>query len=144
MEKISDIMVKNIVTFKENDSILDIAKKMGEKDIGCTIIVKGEKPIGIITERDMVKRVVAKNLDLKKIKAKDIMTSPVESINPESNIFYVNKIMREKGYKRYPVAKNGKLVGLVTQTDLIDYFTEKRRKFVLSNLGKNLKNKYPV
>jgi len=144
MDKIKDIMVKNVVTFKEDDSVFEIAKKMGERDIGCAVIVKGKKVTGIITERDMVKRVVGKNIDSKKIKAKDVMTSPAEVIDPDSNIFYVNKIMREKGYKRYPVAKNGNLVGLVSQTDLIDYFTEQRKKFVLNNLSKSLKSKYPV
>lgn len=144
MEKIKDIMIKRVITFKENSSVIDIAKKMGALDIGCAVIVRGNKPIGIITERDIVKRVAAKNLDVKKAKARDIMTSPVESINPDTNIYYVGKIMKEKGYKRYPVSKNGKLVGLVTQTDLINYFTEQRRKFVLSSLGKKLKKKYPV
>ncbi len=137
-------MIKKVITFKGDSSIKDVAEKMGKLDIGCAIIVNGQKPIGIITERDMVKRVVGKKLDVDKIKAKEIMTSPVETINPEANIYYVSKVMKEKGYKRYPVAKNGKLVGLVTQTDLINYFTEQRRKFVLSNLSKKLKNKYPI
>jgi CBS domain-containing protein len=144
MEKIRDIMIKKVITFKDDSSIIDIAKKMGSLDIGCTIIVKGKKPIGIITERDMVKKVIAKSLDVKKTKARDIMTSPVETINPDANIYYVSKVMKEKGYKRYPVVKNGNLIGLVSQTDLMNYFTEQRRKFVLSSLGKKLKKKYPI
>ncbi|MEK6841109.1 MAG: CBS domain-containing protein [Nanoarchaeota archaeon] len=142
MEKIKDIMGKRFIAFNENSSVKSIAKKMGELDLGCAIIVKGDKPIGIITERDIVKRVVAKDLDVNKIKAKDIMTSPVKTIDPDANIYYVAKIMDEKGYKRYPVAKNGKFIGLVTQTDLINYFTEQRRKFVLKNLSKKLRKKY--
>jgi CBS domain-containing protein len=144
MEKIKDILGKKSIVFNENSSIKDIAKKMGEVDLGCAIITKKNKPIGIITERDIAKRVVAKDLDVNKIKAKDIMTSPVETINPDANIYYVARIMKEKGYKRYPVVKNGKFIGLVTQGDLIDYFTEQRRKFVLKNLSKGLKNKYPI
>ena len=144
MEKIRDIMIKKVITFKEDSSVKDIAEKMGKFDIGCAIIVKGKKPIGIITERDMVKRIVAKRIDISKTKAKEIMTSPVETINPEANIYYVSKVMKEKKYKRYPVAKDGNLVGLVTQTDMINYFTEQRRKFVLSSLGKKLRNKYPI
>ena len=142
MEKIKDIMGKRSIAFNENSSVKDIAKKMGALDLGCAVIVRGDKPIGIVTERDMVKRVVAKNLDLKKTKAKEIMTSPVETINPDANIYYVAKIMKEKGYKRYPVSKNGRFIGLVTQTDLINYFTEQRKKFVLRNLSKKLRKKY--
>ena len=135
-------MSKKSVVFKEDSSIKDISKKMGKIDVGCAVVVRKSKPVGIITERDIVKRVVAKDLDVYKTRAKDIMTSPVETINPEANIYYVAKIMKEKGYKRYPVAKNGKYVGLVTQGDLINYFTEQRRKFVLKNLSKKIKNKY--
>lgn len=142
MEKIKDIMGKRFISFNENSSVKDIAKKMGKYDLGCAIIVRKNKPIGIITERDMVKRVVAKNLDVNKTKAKEIMTNPVESIDPNANIYYVAKIMNEKGYKRYPVTKNGKFIGLVTQTDLVNYFREQRRKFVLKNLSKRLRKRY--
>lgn len=137
-------MGKKSVVFNENSSVKSLAEKLGKIDVGCAIIVRRGKPIGIITERDVVRKVVAKNLDPNKVKTKDIMTSPVETINPDANIYYVSRVMKEKGYKRYPVAKNGKYVGLVTQGDLIDYFTEQRKKFVLKSLSKRLKNKYPI
>jgi len=142
METVRDIMGKKFIAFSENSSVQEIAKKMGQLDLGCAVIVRNNNPIGIITERDMVKRVVAKNLDVKKTKAKDVMTTPVETIDPDANIYYVAKIMKEKGYKRYPVAKKGKFLGLVTQTDLIDYFTEQRKKFVLKYLNKRLRKHY--
>jgi len=66
MEKIRDIMGKRFIAFNENSSVRNIAKKMGKYDLGCAIVVKNNKPIGIITERDMVKRVVARNLDVNK------------------------------------------------------------------------------
>ena len=86
MEKIRDIMGKRFIAFNENSSVRNIAKKMGKYDLGCAIVVKNNKPIGIITERDMVKRVVARNLDVNKTKAKDVMTKPVETINPDANV----------------------------------------------------------
>lgn len=137
-------MHKGATTFDINSNVEEISKVMGNKDIGAVIITKNKKLIGIITERDMVKRVIAKNLDPKKTKAHQIMTSPVESVPPEANIYYVSNIMQKKGYKRYPVVKNGKVVGMLSQTILIDYFTEQRKKFVLKYLNKKLKKEYPV
>lgn len=143
MEKVKDIMSKNVVTFSENSKLIDIAKSMGAKNISCVVITKNKIPIGIITERDMTKTVVAKNLDAKKTEAIDVMSSPVISIEPETNIYYAKKLMKEKNFRRFPVTKNKKLIGLITKTDLVDYFAEQRKKFVLKSLNKSLRKKYP-
>ena len=117
---------------------------MGKNEISCVVITKDKKPIGVITERDMTKTAVAKNLDSEKTKAKDIMSKPVVSISPDMNIYYTKKLMKEKKFRRFPVTKNNKLVGLITKTDLFDYFTEQRKKFVMSSLKKSLRKSYPV
>ena len=92
----------------------------------------------------MVKRVIAKNLNPKKTKAYEIMTSPVESVSPDANIYYTSDLMRKKGYKRYPVVKNGRVVGMLSQSVLIDYFKEQRKRFVLKFLNKKQRGEYPV
>ena len=142
METVKDIMIKKFITFDPNSNIEKIAKVMGKMDIGAVVISKNKKPIGIITERDMVKRVIARNLNPKKTKASQIMTSPVESVSPDANIYHTSKMMQEKGYKRYPVVKNNKLVGMISQTILIDFFREQRKKFVLKHLNKKLRRHY--
>ena len=131
MESVKDIMNKKITTFDVNSDVETIAKFMGKADIGAVIITKNKVLVGIITERDMVKRVIAKNLNPKKTKAYEIMTSPVESVSPDANIYYTSDLMRKKGYKRYPVVKNGRVVGMLSQSVLIDYFKEQRKRFVL-------------
>ena len=144
MESVKDIMNKKITVFDVNSNVEKIANFMGRVDIGAVIITKNKKIVGIITERDIVKRVVARNLDPKKTKSYQVMTSPVESVPPEANIYYVSNIMQRKGYKRYPVVKNGKVVGMLSQTILIGYFTQQRKKFVLKYLNKRLKKEYPT
>jgi len=136
MESVKDIMNKKITTFDVNSDVETIAKFMGKADIGAVIITKNKVLVGIITERDMVKRVIAKNLNPKKTKAYEIMTSPVESVSPDANIYYTSDLMRKKGYKRYPVVKNGRVVGMLSQSVLIDYFKEQRKRFVLKFLNK--------
>ena len=142
METVKDIMNKKVTIFDINSSAHKIAEIMGKMDIGAVIITKNKKPIGIITERDMVKRVIAKNLDPKKTKAYQIMTTPVKTVSPDANIYYTSRVMQQKGYKRYPVVKNNKLVGMLSQTILIDYFTQQRKKFVLRYLNKKLRKHY--
>lgn len=144
MESVKDIMNKKITTFDVNSDVETIAKFMGKADIGAVIITKNKVLVGIITERDMVKRVIAKNLNPKKTKAYEIMTSPVESVSPDANIYYTSDLMRKKGYKRYPVVKNGRVVGMLSQSVLIDYFKEQRKRFVLKFLNKKQKKEYPV
>ena len=144
MESVKDIMNKKITTFDVNSDVETIAKFMGKADIGAVIITKNKVLVGIITERDMVKRVIAKNLNPKKTKAYEIMTSPVESVSPDANIYYTSDLMRKKGYKRYPVVKNGRVVGMLSQSVLIDYFKEQRKIFVLKFLNKKQKKEYPI
>ena len=142
METVKDIMNRKVINFDENSSVDKIAKELGKYDTGCAIITRNRKPVGIITERDMVKRVIALDLDIKKIKAKNIMTSPVESIDQNTNIYYASKVMQEKKYQRYPVIKSGKIIGIITQGNLIAYFTQQRKKFVLKYLNKKLRKHY--
>jgi len=145
METVKNIMTKKVFTAKEGDDIYFIAKSMKKKNIGSCIIIKDKKPIGIITERDLTQKVLANNLSAKETKAKDIMSSPCITVKPEDNVFYVNKIMDAKKFKKMPVTnKEGKLIGILTQTDLNKYFTIQRKKFVLSSLNKTLRGSYPI
>ncbi|MFH1209531.1 MAG: CBS domain-containing protein [archaeon] len=144
MELVKDVMTTKVITSLENDSLVDIGKKMAKYEISCIIIVRDRKPVGLITERDLSQRVVAKNLNCKKTKAKQVMTKSVKYIEPDKNIYYANQQMKKKKIRRFPVVQNGELVGVITQSDLIRYFSEQRKRFVLSNLKKEIKESYPI
>ena len=138
-------MTKKVVTCNSNCSIMEAAKKMRKKTISSVVVVEGKKPMGIVTERDFTRKVVSVNLDTKKNEVKKIMTSPVISIPPETNIYYANEYMTKKKFRRFPVIdKKGNLVGIITQRDLLDYFTKQRKKFVMGSLSKELKKSYPI
>jgi CBS domain-containing protein len=145
MESVEKIMTKNVVTCSPNTSIMEAAKKMRNKTISSVVIIEDKKPVGIVTERDFTKKVVSVNLDTKSNNVTKIMTSPVITIPPETNIFYANEQMQKRKIRRFPVTdKNGELIGIITQRDILNYLTEQRKKFVMSSLGKDLKGKYPV
>ncbi|MBS3143542.1 CBS domain-containing protein [Candidatus Woesearchaeota archaeon] len=145
VETVDKIMTRKVVTCSPETSIMDAAKKMRKKTISSVVVVLNKKPIGIVTERDFTRKVVSVNLDAKKNNVSKIMTSPVISIPPNTNIYYANEYMQKKKFRRFPVTnEKGELIGIITQRDLLDYFTAQRKKFVMGNLSKELRKSYPI
>jgi len=91
---------------------------MRDLNIGAVPVVDGERPVGIITDRDIVLRCVAEEKDATKVKASEIMTKKLITVNPEINVKEAAKIMAEHQIRRLPVVENGKLVGIVSLGDL--------------------------
>jgi len=116
--KVSDIMTKAVITANEKDSILKTAQKMRDANIGGVVITEKGRVIGILTEGDIIKDVVAKGLDSKKVLVKSIMKHPVRVIPPETDVEEAVRIMRDLNIERLPVISKGKLVGLVTERDI--------------------------
>lgn len=115
---VEDVMRKQLVTGKPSMTVSDAAKIMNDFNIGCLIIVDNGKLVGIITDSDM-KGIVARNLDSKKTNVSEVMTSRVLTVEHHKPIDYAIEIMAERSIKRLPVTKEGKLVGLVSVSDII-------------------------
>ena len=129
MEIVKNVMDKKFLKVKPTDDVVFVAKKMLKGDYGCALVYEGKKAIGIITERDMVRRVVAKGCGL--VPVKTVMSGPIMSIEEDVNIFYAGKLMKDKGFKRLPVSKKGKIIGVLTDTGLTNYFTVKKKDEIL-------------
>jgi len=99
--------------------ISDVVAKMNKFRIGSVVVVQGRKPVGIITERDILRKVVELGLDPRTVKARDIMSAPILIINEEVSVEEAASIMTRNSIKKLPVVKNGNLVGIVTATDLV-------------------------
>ena len=116
--KINDIMVKDVITVAPQENIKKAAELMNKNEIGCLIVVEDGKPIGIVTERDMVNRVLLSKKKLGKIEVCDVMTKSVISGKPDMEIISALRLMFKHGVKKLPIVDKGHLVGLVTLTDL--------------------------
>lgn len=114
MAKISRIMVTGVPTLKKDANVSDAAKLMASKPHGCAVVVENKKPVGIITESDMVKNIVSKKISLRE-NVSMIMSSPITSLNHDTTLEKANKIIDTKHFMRYPVIEDGNLVGLVTE-----------------------------
>ncbi|MDH5793055.1 MAG: CBS domain-containing protein [Candidatus Bathyarchaeota archaeon] len=114
-----DIMVKKVITTKQEATIEDAIKLMNKYEIGCLVVVENGKPVGIITERDLLKRVLAKSKELRNMKVMEIMSEPLISVEPNTEIEEAAKLMFQKKIKKLPIVEKGKLLGLVTLTDIL-------------------------
>jgi len=117
--EVKDVMVKNVVTVEAEATVRDAAKLMNERDIGCLLVMKGKTPVGIVTERDMLERVLLKSKDSRKTKIGKVMSKPLMVGEPQTDIRDAVRLMVEGKIKRLPVVENGHLLGLVTFTDIV-------------------------
>ncbi|MCW4031619.1 MAG: CBS domain-containing protein [Candidatus Bathyarchaeota archaeon] len=122
---VKDIMSSPVITLHEDATSNKVAHLMDENDLGCVIITnKMGKPVGIITERDLVQRVLAKNLMPDAINAKEIMTSPLVTIEPEETISEAARRMSRLDIRRLGVVYKGNLVGVVSSRDILGVMPE--------------------
>jgi CBS domain-containing protein len=116
---VRDVMTRPVITADADIDVLTAAKRMALANVGCLIVVSGEKPIGILTERDLVKKIVAKATDPQAVKVGDVMSSPLVTISPEASLRDAASLMLKSGVKRLPVTSNERLEGIITDTDLV-------------------------
>jgi CBS domain-containing protein len=122
---VKDVMSSPVVTTDEEAPSNKIAKLMSENKFGCVIVTnKDGKPLGIITERDLVLRVLSENLQPKSVKAKDVMTSPLATIEPDATISEAARRMSRMDIRRLGVTYKGDLIGLVSSKDILGVMPE--------------------
>jgi len=98
---------------------------MDQHELGCVIVTgKDEKPIGIITERDLVSRVVAKNILPHKLKAKEVMSTPLMTISSETTLSETARAMSRLNIRRLGVMYKGNLVGIISSKDILSVTPE--------------------
>jgi CBS domain-containing protein len=119
--KVDDVMVKEVITIDQNSTVKEAAEVMNKFEIGCLIAVRKGKAIGMITERDLLKRIVAEARDATKTKVKDVMSSPLVVIEPNVELEEAIKLMFQMKIKKLPVVDGKRLVGLITLTDIVRF-----------------------
>ena len=117
--EIRSIMVDKVVTTKKDATVKEAVELMNKHEIGCLVVVENEEPVGIITERDLLKRVLAESKETKNMKVEEVMSTPVLYVTPNVEVEDAAKLMIQNKIKKLPVVEKGKLRGLVTLTDLL-------------------------
>jgi len=115
---VKDLMSRKVNKIEEYKTVYHAARKMAEERRGYVIVMKKDKPIGILTDSDILEKVISKSKDPKKVKVKEVMSTPLITISPDDEIVEASRLMRKNLIKRIPVVKNGKLVGIITDGDI--------------------------
>ena len=126
---VKDIMSRPIISEDEETLVTKIAEDMEELGIGSVVITKGGEPVGFITERDIALKALLKNRRASEVKAKEIMTAPLVTIDPETSVEEACKLAARKRIKRLPVVENGVPIGIVSIRDLLTRKPEYVREF---------------
>ncbi|WP_391117908.1 CBS domain-containing protein [Psychrobacillus sp. L3] len=112
---VKDVMSKEVVTCNPQDYVNEVADQMRTLDIGCLPVLSNKKLVGMITDRDIVTRSVAKDA---KSKVEDVMTKSIISVSPDDSTAEASIIMARNQIRRLPVVENSELVGFVSLADL--------------------------
>lgn len=115
---VKDVMTRHVRTIDEEATISAAAKVMAKWKIGALVVVKGDKPTGMLTEGD-VSRLVARGLDPRTTPV-TIGRKKLVTVAPDERIEVAAKTMADAGVKKLPVLEEGKLVGILTQTDIVN------------------------
>ena len=129
---VRDVMTRTVVTATPDMSAAEAGKKMVENQVGNIIIVKDGGPVGIVTESDMVAKVIARNVKPGSIKLEQLMSKPLITTKSNDDIHDAVLMMAQKKIRRLPVIDSGALVGIITDTDVIQVSSEVNQ--ILDNL----------
>jgi CBS domain-containing protein len=115
---VRDIMKKNVISIDSSMTVNDAAKMMDDASIGAIVVLENGIAVGIITERDLVRRIIAKEKPLS-TNVKVAMSSPLIVINPDDTVWDLAQLMKTRRIHRVPAVKDNRLVGMVTTSDVV-------------------------
>ena len=115
---VTDVMRKNVISIDSSMTVKDAAIMMVDTNVGCVVITRGNAPIGILTERDFVKKIVSEERDLSTPLA-DVMSFPLIAVDSGDTVWEAAEIMKKNKIHKAPVEDQGKLVGIITATDIV-------------------------
>lgn len=143
---IGDIMTKSVISVDSSITVNEAAKMMEDGKVGAVIVMENNKPVGIVTDRDFSVKVAAHAYQIT-TPIKQIMSSPVLTINSDETVRTAADIMHEKEVRKLPVMKNENVVGIITATDIVNLLAvtseEDMRNMYFHSIAKIYKNYSP-
>ncbi|MFW6194206.1 MAG: cyclic nucleotide-binding/CBS domain-containing protein [Halobacteriota archaeon] len=116
---VKEIMTREVCTSEKDKSMLNASRKMIKFGVGSILVTEDQKVMGIVTERDIVTKLIGENKVPHKVKVQDVMSSPLVTVTSSTSIREASDLMQRKGIRRLPVIDNGNLVGIITDADIL-------------------------
>ena len=126
MITVGELMSEKVVVVEGDTPLAKVAQTMRKKNVGCVVVCERGKPVGVITEWDIMRKVVEKNLEPRRFSARDVMSSPLISVRRDTDAMEALKLMIKKKIRRLPVVEEGRLLGIVTLVDLFSVLQENK------------------
>jgi len=117
--RIEDIMVRDVLTVDAQSSVFDATVKMNDGNVGCVVVVSDGEAVGILTERDILRKIVVEKRDAEKTRVGDVMSAPLITGEPDMSMEDAIKVMVLNRVKKLPILEDGRLVGIVTLFDIV-------------------------
>ncbi|MBN2331269.1 MAG: CBS domain-containing protein [Candidatus Aenigmarchaeota archaeon] len=124
---LKDEMNRDVTLVNPDKSVRYAGQILKAVGIGCMLVIDKGKVVGILTERDITQKVVADGLDPEKTRVRDIMSKNIISLSKDDTIDDAVDLMEQKGIKKLPIMENGKILGIVTMTDLLRKLREREK-----------------
>lgn len=115
---VSEIMKKQVITVDSSMTVKDVAKIMEDANVGCVVVMEDNTAVGIVTEKDFVRRMVARDKP-GSTNVKTVMSSPLIVAGPTSSVWEVAELMKLRKIRKIPIVDQGRLVGIITSTDIV-------------------------
>ncbi|MEW6222394.1 MAG: CBS domain-containing protein [Candidatus Hadarchaeota archaeon] len=115
---VKEAMSAKVLVATTATTVAKAAKLMASRSVGSIVVLKGKTPVGILTERDVLEKVVSEDLRPSKVLVEKVMSSPIMTITPDTDVTEAAKIMSKNKIRRLPVVENGKLIGIITSADI--------------------------
>lgn len=119
--KVWEVMSKGIASVEFEKTAASAARKMANLGFGCLLVTEGRSVVGVVTERDLVRKILAKNVDANKIRVGEVMSQPLITVEPSTELGDATRLMSEKLIKRLVVMEHGAPLGILTMTDIANY-----------------------
>jgi CBS domain-containing protein len=116
---VKDVMVKEVIAVEADAKVRDAVELMNKNEIGCLIVQKRGKPVGMITERDILKKIVCQSKNPEEVRVSEIMSRPLVVGKVDMDLEEAARLMLKRNIKKLPIVNGGKLVGLITLTDVV-------------------------
>jgi len=125
-QKVADVMTKSVMAVELNTNAKECSKAMAKRGVSCAVVTQSGSAVGIITERDLVSKVLAESIDARSVLVRDIMSTPLITIGPDATLTNAAELMAQYRIRRLVVVDTtGSLVGIVTTGDIARTLAEK-------------------
>lgn len=134
----TEIMREHVITANPDDLVDEVAGKLNDAHVGCAVVVEGEQPVGIVTDRDICVRLDANWAPTRDMTVSEVMSTDLVTADVGADVLELSRTMAEQGVRRLPLVDDGELVGIVTQDDLLILLSEE-----LNNLAGTVEAESP-